>query len=388
MTGSMNEIYLDNAATTRCDEDVAALMHEIHIADYGNPSSAHKKGFSAEKRMREAYERVARTLKCRTKEIVFTSGGTESDNLAIFGAAHAQKRMGNRVLTTEIEHPAVKESVKRLAEEGFDVGLLPVDANGVVDMEVLAGALTNDTILVSVMAVNNEIGSVQPLKEIGALVKARSPHALFHTDAVQGYSKIPIDVKEAKIDLMSVSAHKLHGPKGTGFLYVKDGVRLVPQIAGGGQQAGLRGGTENVAGCAGLALAAEKACTDMGAVYGHLNALRNYFCEEVVKRVPDVQVNGFVQSVPHILSLSVRGVRAEVLLHALEYKGICVSGGSACSTHHKAVSETLLAIGLEKELLESTIRLSFSKYTTAEEIEETLEALSVTVPQLRRFQPR
>ena len=388
MIATMSEIYLDNAATTRCDADVAALMHEIHTEDYGNPSSAHAKGFSAERRMREAYERVAKTLKCRTKEIVFTSGGTEADNLALCGAAHALKRMGNRILTTQIEHPAVKESVKRLSEEGFDVGLLPVDAEGVVDMDALAESLTSDTILVSVMAVNNEIGSVQPLKEIGALVKARCRHALFHTDAVQGYGKIPLDIREAKIDLLSASAHKIHGPKGAGFLYVKDGVRLVPQIPGGGQQAGLRSGTENVAGYAGCALAAEKACADAGAVMEHLYALRAYFCEEVVKRVPDVQVNAVSRSVPHILSFSVRGVRAEVLLHALEDKGIYVSGGSACATHHRAVSETLLAIGLEEDLLESTIRFSFSKYTTAEELDETIAALAVCVPQLRRFQPR
>lgn len=384
----MYEIYLDNAATTRCDDDVAALMHEIHTIDYGNPSSAHAKGFSAEKRMREAYERVAKTLKCRTKEIVFTSGGTEADNLALLGAAYALRRMGNRILTTEIEHPAVKETVKRLSEEGFEVVLLPVDSEGVVDLDVLSDALTQDTILVSVMAVNNEIGSVQPLKEIGTLVKSRCRHALFHTDAVQGYGKIPIDVKEAKIDLMSVSAHKLHGPKGAGFLYVKDGVRLVPQVLGGGQQASLRSGTENVAGYAGCALAAETACAGIRAVMEHLYALRAYFCEEMVKRVPDVQLNALSRSVPHIVSLSVRGVRAEVLLHALEEKGIYVSGGSACATHHRAVSDTLRAIGLEADLLESTIRLSFSKYTTAEEMEATLEALSVTVPHLRRFRPR
>ena len=382
----MYEIYLDNAATTRCDDDVAALMHEIHTIDYGNPSSAHAKGFSAEKRMREAYERVAKTLKCRTKEIVFTSGGTEADNLALLGAAYALRRMGNRILTTKIEHPAVKETVKRLSEEGFEVVLLPVDSEGVVDLDVLSDALTQDTILVSVMAVNNEIGSVQPLKEIGTLVKSRCRHALFHTDAVQGYGKIPIDVKEAKIDLMSVSAHKLHGPKGAGFLYVKDGVRLVPQVLGGGQQASLRSGTENVAGYAGCALAAETACAGIRAVMEHLYALRAYFCEEMVKRVPDV--NALSRSVPHIVSLSVRGVRAEVLLHALEEKGIYVSGGSACATHHRAVSDTLRAIGLEADLLESTIRLSFSKYTTAEEMEATLEALSVTVPHLRRFRPR
>ena len=384
----MYEIYLDNAATTGCDEEVAALMHEIHTVDYGNPSSAHAKGFSAERRMREAHERVARTLKCRAKEIVFTSGGTEADNLAVLGAAHALKRMGNRILITQIEHPAVKEAAGRLAEDGFDVEMLPVDANGVVDPEVLSQALTNDTILVSVMTVNNEIGSVQPIKEIGGLVKSRCKHALFHTDAVQGYGKIPIDVKEAKIDLMSASAHKLHGPKGAGFLYVRDGVRLVPQILGGGQQASVRSGTENVAGYAGCALAAEKACADMGPVMEHLYMLRAYFCEEVVKRIPDVQANALERSVPHILSLSVRGVRAEVLLHALEEKGIYVSGGSACSAHHRKVSETLCAIGLEEALLDSTIRLSFSKYTTAEELEKTLEVLAVVVPHLRRFQPR
>ena len=386
----MKEIYLDNAATTACDENVAALMHEIHTEVYGNPSSAHKKGFDAERRMRDAYARIAKTLKCKAKEIIFTSGGTEADNLALFGAARAYRRAGNRVITTSIEHPAVREAAKQLASEGFDVVYLPVDRDGIVDMNALENALTPDTILVSVMAVNNEIGSIEPLEAIGALVKETCPGALFHTDAVQAYGKVPVDIRKANIDLLTASAHKIHGPKGAGFLYVREGVRLLPLFAGGGQQHDLRPGTENVAGCAGCALAAENAFARMAEVRETLYGLRKYFCDTVALRLKDVRVNGADHAdtkriAPHIISLSVSGVRAEVLLHALEDKGIYVSGGSACATNHPAVSESLRSIGLEKELLDSTVRLSFSKHTTKEELEETVSALEALVPQLRQF---
>ena len=391
MTGQpMKEIYLDNAATTACDGDVAALMHEIHTKSYGNPSSAHGKGFAAETLMREAYARVAKTLKCKPKEIVFTSGGTEADNLALFGAAYAHRRAGNRVITTQIEHPAVREAAKRLASEGFDVVYLPVDGEGIVDTEALKSALTPDTILVSVMAVNNETGSIEPLKEIGALIKKHCPGALFHTDAVQAYGKVPVDIRKANIDLFSASAHKIHGPKGAGFLYVREGVRLIPLMTGGGQQHDMRPGTENVAGYAGCALAAENAFAAMAETEKTLHRLRGFFCDTAVRRLDGIRVNGATgtdkeRCAPHIISLSVSGVRAEVFLHALEEKGIYVSGGSACATNHPAVSETLRAIGLEKDLLESTIRLSLSKHTTTEELEETITAMEALVAQLRQF---
>ena len=424
----VNEIYLDNAATTRCDQDVAEKMLEIMTRDYGNPSSAHRKGMEAEKYVRESGEMIAKTLHCTRSEILFTSGGTESDNLALIGGAYAGKRRGTRIITSCFEHPAVLHTLQRLSGEGFDIVYLPVTQNGQIETEALYDALTEETILVSIMAVNNEIGTAQPLLTIGKMIREKAPKALFHTDAVQGYGKIPLDVRAAKIDLLSVSAHKIHGPKGAGFLYVRDGVRLIPQITGGGQQKDLRSGTENVPGIAGLGLAAMKAFENFAADHAQMAELRDYFCEQVLSKLDDVYVNGISelsqtslkmdtaepftdksdkqddtsadQSIyksdsesqsnqfscaPHIISFSVRGVRAEVLLHALEDKGIYVSSGSACSTNHPAVSKTLYAIGLDQDLLDSTIRFSLSRYTTKEEIDYTLKALKEIIPALRRF---
>ena len=384
----IKEVYLDNAATTRCDRDIAEKMMEIMTEDYGNPSSAHRKGIDAEKYIREAGDRIAKTLHCTRGEILFTSGGTESDNLALIGAAYAGKRHGTRIITSYFEHPAVLHTLQRLSGEGFDIVYLPVDKSGVIETEALQNALTEETILVSIMAVNNEIGTAQPLETIGNLIREKAPKSLFHTDAVQGYGKVPIDVRKAGIDLLSVSAHKIHGPKGVGFLYIREGVRLIPQITGGGQQKDLRSGTENVPGIAGLGMAAQKAFDHFISDHEKMEELRDYFCEQVLSILDDVQINGDCNQVicaPHIISLSVRGVRAEVLLHALEEKSIFVSSGSACSTNHPAVSKTLYAIGLDQDLLDSTIRFSLSRYTTREELDYTLEALKELVPALRRF---
>lgn len=402
----IKEVYLDNAATTRCDRDIAEKMMEIMTEDYGNPSSAHRKGIDAEKYIREAGDRIAKTLHCTRGEILFTSGGTESDNLALIGAAYAGKRHGTRIITSYFEHPAVLHTLQRLSGEGFDIVYLPVDKSGVIETEALQNALTEETILVSIMAVNNEIGTAQPLETIGNLIREKAPKSLFHTDAVQGYGKVPIDVRKAGIDLLSVSAHKIHGPKGVGFLYIRDGVRLIPQITGGGQQKDLRSGTENVPGIAGLGMAAQKAFDHFVSNHEKMEELRDYFCKQVLNELEDVQINGIYDlqknrnvnnepddehqvnrliCAPHIISLSVRGVRAEVLLHALEEKSIFVSSGSACSTNHPAVSKTLYAIGLDQDLLDSTIRFSLSHYTTKEELEYTVEALMELVPALRRF---
>ncbi|MBR5115479.1 MAG: cysteine desulfurase [Lachnospiraceae bacterium] len=385
------EIYLDNAATTRCDEQVMSVMTQAFLRDYGNPSSMHRKGYEAEQLMKKARQEIASTLRAAAEEIIFTSGGTESDNLAILGCAGAGGRRGKHLVTTAVEHAAVAETMAALAEEGYEITKLPVDAQGLVDPEEAAAAVREDTILVSVMAVNNEIGAVQDLKRIGEAIRRKNPQVLFHTDAVQGYGKIPLSVRECGIDLLSVSGHKFHGPKGTGFLYVKKGTKIRPILYGGGQQDGLRSGTDNVPGALGLAAAAVRAVSSQQDFAERIGALRGDFIRELSDRIDGIRINGpeGSQAAPHIVSLSVPGVRAEVLLHALEDRGIYVSAGSACSSHsankRQPGTATLRAIGLPPECLSSTIRLSFSRDTTEAELHTTADVLAELVPALRRF---
>lgn len=383
------ECYLDNSATTRCLDSVAALMTKIMCEDYGNPSSMHVKGMQAEQYLRYAKDVIAKNLKVSEKEIFFTSGGTESDNLALRGCAFANCRAGRHLITTKIEHPAILQTMRYLESQGFEVTYLPVDENGVICLSDLQEAIRPDTILVSIMHTNNEIGSLQPIEEAGNLIKRRNPRTLFHVDAVQGYGKFRIFPKRMHIDLLSVSAHKIHGPKGIGFLYVGDKVKIHPIVFGGGQQRNLRSGTENVPAIAGMAKAVEEVYADLERHNEELYALKEEFIRGV-QQIPDVRVNGLTgkQSAPHVVSVSFYGVRSEVLLHALEEKGIYVSAGSACASNHPDISATLKAIGLPGELLDSTIRFSFSMLTTEEEIRYTLDALSEIVPMLRRFRRR
>ncbi len=383
------EIYLDNSATTRCFPEAAKLMYKVMTEDYGNPSSLHQKGIDAEKYVREAKEIIAKNLKAEPKEIYFTSGGTESDNLALMGAAHANQRAGRHLITTRIEHPAILNTMKELQNQGFQVTYLPVDDKGIVRIEDLEAALTEETILVSVMYVNNEIGSVQPIEAIGNLLKNREKPILFHVDAVQGYGKFRILPKKMGIDMLSISGHKIHGPKGMGILYVDEHVKIHPILFGGGQQRDLRSGTENVPGIAGLAEAVKEIYTDFEPKMERLYELRAFFISEMDK-LEGTTVNGprGREGAPHIVSVSFAGVRSEVLLHALEEKGIYVSSGSACASNHPAVSETLKAIHVKKELLDTTIRFSFSEFTTKEELETTVETLGSLLPMLRRFTRR
>lgn len=383
------EIYLDNSATTKCFNEVVEAVSYMMQSEYGNPSSMHLKGSAAEREMKRAGETIAATLKVTPKEIIYTSGGTESDNLAIIGAAYAYQRQGRHIITTPIEHPAVLQCMKYLQSQGFEITYIPVDSTGRVCADNLIAAIRPDTILVSVMAVNNEIGTIQPIDVLGERIKKRNPNTLFHVDAVQGYGKIPIYPRRYKIDLLSVSGHKIHGPKGVGFLYVNEKVRLKPIIYGGGQQMGVRSGTENVSGIVGLAKAADLVFRDIDRDIRRMHDLRNYFISGL-KGLDDVYVNGGRegQCAPHIVSLSVPGVRSEVLLHALEEKKIYVSAGSACASHKPTISETLKAIGLPKEHLSSTIRFSFSVFTTQEELEFTLQCLKETIVELRRFTRR
>ncbi|MBP5490943.1 MAG: cysteine desulfurase [Lachnospiraceae bacterium] len=393
----MREIYLDNAATTRVLPEAADAASAAMREQYGNPSSLHHKGFEAEQYVKNARKAIAGSLKVPEETIVFTSGGTESNNMALLCGADARKRYGNHIITTRIEHASVYQPILHLQDLGYRVTFLEVDANGIVSPETLAAALTDDTILVSVMAVNNEIGAVEPVAELAALVHEKTPNAWFHTDAIQAYGKIPLYPKRMGIDLLSVSGHKLHAPKGTGFLYVREKLAIKPLIYGGGQQKDLRSGTENVPGIAGLGAAVSNWFADAERKRSHLYELKEQFVT-LVSEVPGATVNGVFSDVitetlaerirktaPHIVSVSFRGVRSEVLLHALEDKGIYVSSGSACSSNHPAISGTLKAIGVENALLDSTLRFSFSYETTEEEIRLAAEALKELVPVLGRY---
>lgn len=380
------EIYLDNSATTKCFPEVATYMTKLLCDEYGNPSSMHHKGVEAESAVREARETLAGILKVKDKEILFTSGGTESDNIALIGTALANHRAGRHMITTKIEHPAILQTMKYLSDEGFDITYLNVDKNGCIHLDELREAIRPDTILVSIMHTNNEIGSVQPIAEAGALIKQCNPKTLFHVDAVQGFGKARIYPKRMKIDMLSVSAHKIHGPKGVGFLYIREDVKIKPIMYGGGQQNGVRSGTENVPGYAGMAKAAAMLYKDFDAEIDYLYDLKAYFVEKVTQ-LDQVTVNGpqVREGAPHIVSVSIRGVRAEVMLHKLEEYGIYVSAGSACSAHKPQPSATLQAIGLDKELLSQTIRFSFSVFTTREEIDYCLGVMYDIIPMLRKY---
>lgn len=382
----MMEAYLDNSATTRCSDRAFALIQKVLLEDYGNPSSLHMKGVEAERYVKAAREKIAKTLKVTEKEIIFTSGGTESNNLAILGTAFANRRAGNRIITTAVEHASVANPMKFLEEEGFEVIYLPVDENGVISLKDLEEALSDQTILVSLMHVNNEIGAVEPVEEAAALVHEKCPKALVHVDAIQSYGKFRIYPKKSGIDLLSVSGHKIHGPKGSGFLYVKEKTKIKPIIYGGGQQNGMRSGTENVPGIAGLGEAAAEIYEDFKEKQDRLYALKERFIQAVTT-IPGVSVNGKTgrDSAPHIVSVSVEGVRAEVLLHSLEDKQIYVSSGSACSSNKPAVSRTLKGIGLKQNLLDSTVRFSFSVHTTEEEIDYAADVLKTLVPALQKY---
>ena len=384
------EVYLDNSATTRAYDCVGDLVRKVMCQDYGNPSSMHAKGVQAEHYIKETKEILAKLLKVKDKEIVFTSGGTESDNLALIGAARANRRRGNHLITSSIEHPAILNTMRYLEEEeDFRVTFLPVDRYGRVKLEALKEALCPETILVSIMYVNNEVGSVQPVQQAADIVKAYNKDILFHVDAVQGFGKYRIYPKKEKIDMLSLSGHKIHGPKGTGALYIGEQVKIRPIVFGGEQQKNIRSGTENVPGIAGLGLAAKTIYDGLEEKVARMRALKARFIEGVQK-LDDITIHGLYDetSAPHIISVGFAGVRSEVLLHALEENGIYVSSGSACASNHPAISGVLKGIGAQKEYLDATLRFSMSEFTTEEEIDYTLETLYNLVPVLRRYTRR
>ncbi|MCI9340539.1 MAG: cysteine desulfurase [Dorea sp.] len=385
----MEEVYLDNSATTRAYECVGELVKKVMCEDYGNPSSMHAKGVAAEQYIKEAKETFAKLLKVKEKEIFFTSGGTESDNLALRGAAWANQRAGKHLITSAIEHPAIINTMRHLEEEGFRVTYLPVDRYGRVRLDALKEALCEETILVSIMYVNNEVGSVQPIQEAAGIVKAYNKNILFHVDAVQGFGKYRIYPKKLKVDLCSISGHKIHGPKGSGILYIGEDVKIRPIVFGGEQQKNVRSGTENVPGIAGISLAARTIYQDLDVKVAQMRRLKQRFIKGV-SQIEDTTIHGLYDetSAPHIISVGFAGIRSEVLLHALEEKGIYVSSGSACASNHPQVSGVLKGIGARQEFLDATLRFSMSEFTTPQEIDYTLDTLYNIVPKLRRYTRR
>ena len=380
------EAYFDNSATTRVLDSVMDIVTRTMTVDYANPAAKHIRGMEAENYIRDARSIIAKTLKVADKEILFTSGGSESNNMALIGTAMANKRAGMHIISTNVEHASIYNTLGFLQEQGFEITYLPVDHNGHIDLDQLREAVRPDTILVSVMYVNNEVGSVEPVAEISKVIKAKNPSTIFHVDAIQAYGKYEIRPKKEGIDLLSVSGHKIHGPKGVGFLYIDEKVKIRPLIYGGGQQKGMRSGTENVPGVAGLGAAAAEMYRNHQEKMDYLYELK----EHMMKRV--AEIDGVVinsqpgrESAPQIVSVSFEGVRSEVLLHALEDRGIYVSSGSACSSNHPGVSGTLKGIGVKQDLLDSTLRFSFGMFNKKEEIDYAIEVLKELLPVLRRY---
>ncbi len=383
------EAYFDNSATTRPYDEVIDVMVDVMKSDFGNPSSLHQKGLDAEHLIKNSQEIISRQLKCLPEEIIFTSGGTESNNMAIIGSALAKRRSGKHIVVSSVEHASVSAVMQFLIREGYEVSYIPVNSDGKVDPEAFVEAVREDTILVSCMHINNEIGTVMPVEAIGKAVKAKNKNVYFHVDAIQSFGKIEVVPKKMSADLVSVSGHKIHGPKGSGFLYMKKGLLLRPIIYGGGQQSNMRSGTENVPAIAGLGKAVEITFKDFEKKIEYISSLRNRLITELTK-IEDVYSNsGDAQTeelrAPHIASISFTGVRAEVMLHALEDKGIYVSSGSACSSNKSKESAVLTAIGLDKAKLESTLRFSFAEENTQEELTYALDTIRELLPILRHY---
>ncbi len=376
------EAYFDNAATTYVLPEIIDFMAGIMREAYGNPSSKHRKGMEAEAYVKEAAQALASVLKVEPKSIIFTSGGTESNNMALIGAAMANRRAGTHIITTPIEHASVYNPLLFLEKSGFSLTVLEVDERGIVKPDSLKAALRPDTVLVSIMAVNNEIGAVEPVEEYAKIIHEQNPKTIFHVDGIQAFGKMNLYPGRMGIDLYSISGHKLHAPKGVGALYVKPGVRLQPLLLGGGQQRDMRSGTENVPGIAGLGMAARIAYDTLEERISHFREIKTRLIEGALK-LPGVTDNS--GAAPHIASLSFQGIKSEVLLHALEDRGIFVSSGSACSSNHPGISGVLKAIGLDSSLLDSTLRFSFAENNTEKQVDDTLEALKELLPVLRKY---
>ena len=380
------KVYLDNNATTKVDEEVVKAMLPYFSEYYGNPFSLHLFGAETGKAVSEARQTIADILKAKPSEIIFTASGSEADNLAIRGIAKAYKHRGKHIITSTIEHPAVKNTFMDLMEDGFEVTMVPVDENGVMIMDEFKKALREDTILVSVMHANNEVGTFQPIEEIAKITKERK--IIFHVDAVQTMGKVEIYPEKMGIDLLSFSGHKFHAPKGIGVLYKRDGVRLARIITGGNQEGKRRPGTSNVPYIVGLAKALEMAVSNMKEEWNREETLRNYFEDEVSKRIPEIKINGKgARRLPGTSSITFKYLEGESMLLNLSLKGIAVSSGSACSSDSLQPSHVLLAMGIPAEFAHGTLRFSLSKYTTKEEIDYTIESLVEIIGKLRDLSP-
>ncbi len=377
------EIYFDNSATTAPYGEVSAAVFDTMSNNYGNPSSLHKLGIEAERAVKTAKERVASALKASPAEILFTSGGTESDNIAIMGAAAASR--GKHIITTPLEHPAVMNTLSEMENRGYKIDYAPVDSKGRVILEEYRRLIRPDTFLVTAMIVNNEIGTVEPVAEMCKILKRANPRALFHTDAVQGFGKIPVTADGTGADMISLSSHKIHGPKGMGALYIRRGISIKPIMFGGGQQGGMRSGTENVPGIVGFGLAAKMATTDLSSKAERMTVLRKRLEKGIVNALDNVRVNTPENAAPHILNISFGGVKSEVLLHSLEMQNIFVSSGSACSSHKKEPSYVLTEIGVPRKMIDGSIRFSLSEFSTEEQVDAVIDAVNKIVPRLRRL---
>ena len=379
-------VYLDNNATTKMDNEVFEAMVPYLTEYYGNASSLHLFGKETNKAMNESRETIAKYLGADPSEIIFTASGSESDNLAIRGIARAYKNRGKHIIASPIEHPAIKNTLKDLEDEGYEITILHVDKNGMLDVEELKNAIKDETILITVMHANNEVGTFQPIEEIGKIAKENK--IIFHVDAVQTMGKVDIKPKEMGIDLLSFSAHKFYGPKGVAALYWRNGVRFGKVLTGGGQEGKRRPGTSNVPGMVGMAKALEIAYRDMAEEFKKEEELRDYFESEVLKRIPEVVINAKeAKRLPGTSSITFKYLEGESILLSLSYKGIAVSSGSACSSDDLQASHVLLAMGIEPEFAHGTIRFGLGKYNTKEEIDYTLDVLVKVIEKLRAISP-
>ena len=380
-------IYFDNAATTRAADEVAERVRYMLLENFGNPSAQSMMGVRAENELNDARKIMAKSINALPEEIYFTSGGTEDDNWAIFGTAEGYKRSGKHIITTSIEHPAVAEPMERLRQKGWEVTVLDVDKNGYIDLDALRDSIRDDTVLVSTILINNEVGTIQDVVSIGRIIKERNHNTLFHVDAVQAFGKYPIDVRKMNIDMLSMSGHKIHGPKGVGFFYMKKGLKVRPIIYGGGQERGQRSATENTPGIAGLAKAVELAMENMDASHEKVMEVKRTLAEGILRDIPKTHINGpsIEEASPYVLNVSFNGLRSEVLLHSLEESEIYVSAGSACSSKKKGGSHVLRSLGLSEERIEGAIRFSFCRYNTVDEAAACLEILKEKTAFLRKY---
>ncbi|WP_207736278.1 cysteine desulfurase family protein [Fusibacter ferrireducens] len=380
-------IYLDHSATTPVDEAQKELILKLMYTDFGNPSSLHRLGVNSEKYIKKSRTQISKALNVNEKEILFTSGGTEANNFAIQGAVPKSKK--GRIITSVFEHPSVLNCVEEMSKKGFDAYYVKVNTEGILDLDEFKSALNPETVLVTMMHVNNEIGTIQPIEEIGEIIhnynRANNTKIVYHVDAVQSFGKIRLDVKKSYIDLMSFSAHKINGLKGSGGLYVREGISLIPLVYGGGQEKGLRPGTENIYGIASIGAATEGAFKDLEKHLEHVKILKSKMIEYLQENCDDFEVNGSIgdRVSPYILNVSFRGIKGEVLLHTLEMNSIYVSTGSACSSKKKSYSHVLKAMFHEDERLDGAIRISFSKQNTVEEILKASEIICKEVKALR-----